>query len=368
MKFNCSKTDLLEAVSAVQRAVSNKNIFTVLEGILVTTSDGNIVLRGNDMEKGIEYTIEGTVEENGSVIVNSRIFGDIARKMPAENNITVTTDQQYNVKVDCGSIHMDIKGMDPEGFPPIPEVDKKNSIEIDQEFFREMIRQVIFSVGNDDSKPIFKGALMESKENSLNMVSLDGYRMSIRRESLLGTKEGMNVVVPGKALAEVMRLLKNDDDKVNIYYENSQILFDLGNCKLVSNLLQGEYLNYRSIYQSQKFDTEIIIDRERIMEGIDRAMLVITGDNKNPVTMNIADDEMTISSRTELGAVTERISLEKTGLDLRISFNPRFLLDVFKNINDERIKISFAGSDGPCIIEPVNGEEFLYVVLPVRTV
>jgi len=365
MNFNCTKTELLEAVSAVQRAVSNKNIFTVLEGILITANDNKIILRGNDMEKGIEYTIDGSVENKGSVIVNSRIFGDIARKMP-NGNISINVDESYNVKIDSGNIHMDIKGMDPEGFPEIPEVNKENSIEIDQEFLKEMIRQVIFSVGSDDSKPIFKGALIESQENSLNMVSLDGYRMSIRRESLLGTKEGMNVVVPGKALAEVMRLLKNDDEKVNIYYENSQILFEMGNCKLVSNLLQGEYLNYRSIYQSQKFDTEIIVDKENILESVDRAMLVITEDRKSPVLMTIEDESLIINSKTELGAVKEKLNIEKTGHDISISFNPKFLIDVFKTVNDEKLKISFAG-ENICIIEPVIGEEFLYVVLPVRT-
>lgn len=364
MKINCTKTDLLEAVSAVQRAVSNKNIFTVLEGILIAAADNKVILRGNDMEKGIEYTISGDVSEGGSVIVNSRIFGDIARKMPS-GNISIQVDENYNVQVDSGSIHLDIKGMDPEGFPPIPEVNKENSIEIDQEFFKEMIRQVIFSVGSDDSKPIFKGALIESQENSLNMVSLDGYRMSIRRESLLGTKEGMNLVVPGKALSEVMRLLKNEDEVVHIYYENSQILFDMGNCKLVSNLLQGEYLNYRSIYQSQNFDTEIIVDKENILESVDRSMLVITEDRKSPIKMNITDNEITILSKTELGAVTEKITVEKTGHDLDISFNPKFLMDVFKTVNDEKLKISFSGQN-ICIIEPVNGEEFLYVVLPVR--
>lgn len=365
MNFNCTKTDLLGAVSAVQRAVSNKNIFTVLEGILITASDNKIILRGNDMEKGIEYTINGDVSESGSVIVNSRIFGDIARKMPS-GNILINVDANYNVQVDCGNIHMDIKGMDPEGFPEIPEVNKENSIEIDQEFFKEMIRQVIFSVGNDDSKPIFKGVLIESQENSLNMVSLDGYRMSIRRESLLGTKEGMNVVVPGKALSEVMRLLRSEDESVHIYYENSQILFDMGNCKLVSNLLQGEYLNYRSIYQTQKFDTEVIVDKESILESVDRSMLVITEDRKSPIKINISEEGMTINSKTELGAVTEKINIEKTGHDLDISFNPKFLMDVFKTVNDEQIKISFAG-ENICIIEPVNSEDFLYVVLPVRT-
>lgn len=365
MKFNCTKTELLEAVSAVQRAVSNKNIFTVLEGILITASGTNVILRGNDMEKGIEYTISGEIEEEGSVIVNSRIFGDIARKLP-QSTITINVDGSYNVQVDCGSIHMDIKGMDPEGFPEIPDVNKENSIEIDQEFFREMIRQVIFSVGNDDSKPIFKGALIESQENSLNMVTLDGYRMSIRRESLLGTKEGMNVVVPGKALMEVMRLLKNNDENVNIYYENSQILFDMGNCKLVSNLLQGDYLNYKSIYQSQKFDTEIIVDKERILESVDRSMLVITEDRKSPISLTIDEEGMTINSKTEIGAVTEKLAIDKTGHDIKISFNPKFLMDVFKTINDEQLKISFAG-ENLCLIEPVNGEDFLYVVLPVRT-
>lgn len=366
MKFYCSKLDLLEAVTAVQRAVSNKNIFTVLEGILINATDDSIILRGNDMEKGIEYKIAGVIEEEGSVIVNSRIFGDISRKMPA-GDIAITTTENYDVKIDSGKIHMNIKGMDPEGFPPIPKVKKENRIEIDQEFLREMIRQVIFSVSSDDSKPIFKGALIESEENSLNMISLDGYRMSIRRESLLGTKPGMNIVVPGKALMELMRLLKEDDEKVGIYYENSQILFDMGNCKLVSNLLQGEYLNYRSIYQSQSFETEMIIEKEKILESIDRAMLVITEDRKSPVVMNIGDDDIVIDSKTEIGTVTEKISIEKTGKDLKVAFNPRFLLDVFKNINDESIKISFAGQDGPCLIEPLNGEEFMYIVLPVRT-
>lgn len=366
MKFYCTKSDLLDAVSSVQRAVSNKNIFTVLEGILITAIDGLIILRGNDMEKGIEYEITGKVEEEGSVIVSSRIFGDISRKLP-EGMISILIDKEYNVKIDCEDVHMDIKGMDPDGFPLIPEVNKEKSIEIEQYILREMIKQVIFSVGEDDNRPIFKGVLIESMENSLNMVSLDGYRLSIRRESLLGTKEGMNVVVPGKALFEVMRLLKNDKDKVYIYYEKNQILFDMGRCKLVSNLFQGEYLNYRSVYQSNKYETEIIVDRELILESIDRALLVIMEDNKSPVTMDIKDEILIIDTKTELGEVIEKLSIEKTGKDINIAFNPRFLLDVFKNINEEKIKMSFAGQDALCIIEPITGEDFLYVVLPLRT-
>lgn len=198
------------------------------------------------------------------------------------------------------------------------------------------------------------------------MVAIDGYRMSYRKEYVLGIKEGVSVVIPGKALNEVARLLKNDEEDVSIHYGKNQILFDFGNCKLITKLLQGDYLNYKSIYP-ENYDTEVEVDTKKILDSVDRANLVITEDKRTPVKFEIDDLSMIITSSTDIGKVEETISIKKEGNDLSIAFNPKFIMDALKNIEDEIVKISFSGSIGPCVISALNSDEFSYVILPVRT-
>ncbi|MBN2851754.1 MAG: DNA polymerase III subunit beta [Clostridia bacterium] len=359
------KKDLNEAVSSTQRAVSNKSILAVLEGILITAKDNKIILRGNDMEMGIEYTVAGVIEEEGSVVLTSRYFSEIVRKFP-DGNIEISCDDSYKVNIRCSNSNIDLIGLNPQGFPEIPSVNENNAITLKQEILRNMIRQVVFSVSIDEKMPVLTGCLLESADNCIYMVSIDGYRMSFRKEYILGIKEGVTVVIPGKALNEVARLLKEDDKEVSIHYGKNQILFDFGNCKLITKLLQGDYLNYKSIYPDS-YETEIEVETKALLDAADRANLIITEDKRTPVKFEIDDKYAKVYSVTDIGRVEETVKISKEGKDISIAFNPKFIMDALKNIEDEKIKISFSGSIGPCVISPINSDEFSYVILPVRT-
>jgi DNA polymerase III subunit beta len=365
MKIICNRNYLYEAVMSVQKAVSNKAILPILEGILVTAGNNTVVLTGNDLEIAIQCTIEAKTPEEGSIVLSSRIFSEIVKRLP-DNEIEIKTYPDYRVEIDCLNSHFEIKGLNPEGFPHIPAVDKSKSIVINNETLKDMIKKTIFSVSSDEKMPVLTGALLESSENSLSMVTIDGYRMSLRKEYVLGTNPGLKIIVPGKALSELYRLIRNEGDNVSIYYEKNQILFDFGSFIMVSKLLQGEYINYKSIYP-ENYDAVINVNTVMLSESVERASLVINEEKKSPVDFSINDEELIITSKTEIGNVTERVSMEKEGNDMNISFNSRYLQDILKNIDDEKIKMSFSGSIGPCVIEPVEGNEFSYVVLPVRT-
>jgi len=365
MKIYCLKKDLNEAVSSTQRAVSNKSILTVLEGILITAKDNKIILRGNDMEMGIEYTVPGKIEEEGSVVLTSRYFYEIVRKFP-EGVIAISCDDTFKVNINSNDLNIDLIGLNPQGFPDIPKVDEENAITIKQEILKNMIKQVIFSVSFDEKMPVLTGSLIETMENSIHMIAIDGYRMSYRKEYVLGIKEGVSVVIPGKALNEVARLLKENEQDVSIHYGQNQIMFIFKNCKLITKLLQGDYINYKTIYPDS-YETEVEINTQLLLDAVDRANLIIIEDKKTPIKFEITEENIKISSVTDIGKVEEKIKIKKEGNDLNISFNPKFIIDALKNIDDEKIKISFSGSIGPCVISSLTSDEFSYVILPVRT-
>jgi len=365
MKIRCSKKDLNAAVFSTQKAVSNKSILSVMDGLLLTVENNKIILRGNDMEMGIEYTIPGIIEEEGSVIVNSKYFSDIIRKFPDEE-ITISCNSEYKVNILCDNSVIDLNGMSPDGFPEIPTVNNENEISLKQDILKDMIKKIIFSVSLDEKMPVLTGCLLETGENFIYLVSIDGYRMSYRKEYILGVKKGISVIIPGKALSEISKLLKDDDSDVTIYYEKNQILFNFGNCKLITKLLQGDYINYKSIYPDT-FITEVIVETKKLLSSVERANLIIIEDVKTPVKFIIEENIINIFSITDIGKVEEKVNIEKEGEDLTISFNPKYLIDVLKNIEDEKFKISFSGEIGACVLSPINNDEFSYVILPVRT-
>lgn len=365
MKFQCHRNILCETVLSVQKAVSSKSIIPVLEGILIVAEKDRITFTGNDMETAVECVLTGMVEEEGSVVINARIFSEIVKKLP-DNSIDIISYPDYKVEINCKHAHFEIRGLNPEGFPAVPKVDRSKSIEISSFILKEIIRQTVFSISEDGKMPVLTGALMESGEKTLRMVTIDGYRMSLRCEPVLGIKEGLRLIIPGKSLQELNRLIKNDEETVHIYYEKNQVLFDFGNMKFVSKLIQGEYIAYRSIYPEQ-YETVIRVRTRDLLESIERASLVINEDRKNPVQFAIRDEQMTVLSKTEIGSMTETVFIDKEGKDMHLAFNSRFFLDVLKNLEEEKIKVSFAGELGPCVLEPMEGDAFSYVILPVRT-
>ncbi len=363
MKVICSKENLIEGINIVQKAVSSKTTLPILEGILIEASD-NFKLTGTDLEIGIECYVEADIRETGNVVLNSRMFGDIVRRMP-DSEVLIEVKENNLVVIECENSHFEIKGIPAAGFPALPTIKMDNAFKINQKLVRDMIKQTIFAVGMDENRPILTGSLVECKNNELTFVSIDGFRLALRKNNTSNDNTDFNVVVPGKTLNEIVKILQSVEEEIIIYNSNNQILFDIGNCKIVSRLLEGEYLNYKSIIP-QEHETKIKVSTKEILSSIERASLITVEEKKYPVKFKISDDKVTISSSTELGNVREEIRVDMNGNKLEIGFNPRYFIDALRVIEDDEVEIFFTSSVGPCTIRPSSGDNFAYMILPVR--
>ena len=363
MKVICSKEQLLDGINIVQKAVSSKPALPILEGILLEAGD-NFKLTGNDLEMGIEYYVNADIKEPGKVVLNSRMFGEIVRRLP-DSEVLVEVKENHLVVIECENSHFELKGLSSEGYPALPEIKKENAFKVSQKSIREMIRQTVFAVGIDENRPILTGSLIECKENELIFVSIDGFRMALRKNIRENENSNFSVVVPGKTLNEIVKIMQPIEDEVFIYNSKNQILLDTGNCKIVSRLIDGEYLNYKSIIPNE-YETKIKVKRKDMLSSLERAYLITTEDKKYPVKFNIKDEKVVISSNTELGAVREEIFTDINGSNMDIGFNPKYFIEALRVIEDEEIEIFFTSSVGPCTIRPIEGESFAYMILPIR--
>lgn len=363
MKIICSKEDLMDGIATVQKAVSTKTTVPILEGILIEASD-ILKLTGNNLEIGIEYYIKCDIKSKGTIVLNSKMFGEIIRRLP-DSEVLIEVKDNNMVNIECDNSHFQLKGISSEGYPSIPHIEKENEFRISQGLLKDMIRQTIFAVGVDPNRLIFTGSLMECKNEELRLVSIDGFRMSLRKNIVPQSTSNINVIVPGSTLNEVVKILQPVDDELIIYNSNSQVLFDMGKCKVVSRLLNGEYLNYRSVIP-EEFETKIKIKTKEILSSIERASLMSSEDRKYPVKFNVTGDKMIITSNADMGAVREEIYVDTQGKDLEIGFNPRYFIEALKVIEDETIEIFFNSGVGPCTMKSMEEDKFAYMILPVR--
>ena len=363
MKLICSKENLADGINIVQKAVPSKTTLPILEGLLLDASK-KFRLTGNDLEIGIECTVEADIQEQGSIVINSRIFGDIIRKMP-DSEVLIEVKDGDVVIIECENSHFEIKGMQASGFPRIPDIKKENALKISQKIIREMIRQTLFAVSIDENRYILRGSLFECKDNNLTIVSVDGFRLALRKFDLEGDIKEFSVVIPGKTLNEILKILEPVDDEISIYSSSNQIMFDIGRCKIVSRLLEGEFLNYRSVIP-EEYETKVRINAKDMLESIERAYLITMGEKRYPVIFNIVDDKVIITAKTNIGSVREEIRVEMEGGKLDIAFNPIYFIEALKAIEDEHIDIFFTTSVGQCIIRPISGDRYVYLIVPVR--
>lgn len=364
MKFICSKENLLDGINIVQKAVSTKTTFPILEGILLEADD-KIKLTGNDLEIGIECYVEADVKSRGRIVLNSRMFGDIIRRLPDAEVLIEVKDKDV-VVIECESSLFEIRGMSSEGFPALPSVEKVNGIKISQKIIKEMIKQTIFAVSMDENRPILTGSLFEYKSGSLTIVSIDGYRLALRTLQPDSQVQDCSMVIPGKTLNEISKIMQPVDDELTIYATENQILFDLGNCTMVSRLLEGEYLNYSGIIPKEH-ETKVTVNTKELLACFERASLIIVNDERRyPVNLDVSDDTVVITCNTEVGNVREEIKADMDGNKLDISFNPKYFIDALKVIENETVNIYFTTNIGPCTIKPVQGDDFAYLVLPIR--
>lgn len=365
MKFMCSKQNLLEGINIVKTAVSTKTTLSILEGILIQTNEDSksIKLIGNDLEIGIEYTLEADIQSQGNIVIEARLFSEIIRNF-GDSQILFELKENNIINLECENSKFEIKGNSAESYPSLPVFEPENSVKVKQNLLKEMINQTIFAVSTDENRKILTGSLIECCNKEITIVSIDNKKMALRN-NILDNNSELKVVVPGKTLKEISRILQPIDEEISIYVTHNQIMFEFEKCKISARLLEGEFFNYKSII-SKDFEANIIIDRKMLYDAVKRASLVTLEENRYPITIDINDDFVTVKSNSNLGTVEDQIRADFEGKEMSIAFNPFYIMETLNSIEDNKVNIFFVTELGPCIIKPVVGQAYTYLIASVR--
>ena len=364
MKLICSKASLLKGVSIVSKAVPSRTTMPILNCILIDASANEIKLTANDMELGIETVIEGEIVERGIIALDAKFFSEIVRKLP-DNDVVIESDDTFQTTITCEKAKFNIVGKSGEDFSYLTYIEKNESISISQFTLKDVVRQTIFSIADNDTNKLMTGELFEINENRLRVVSLDGHRISIRNIELKESYSPLKVVVPGKTLQEISKILTGEaEDMVDIFFADNHILFEFDETKVVSRLIEGEYFHIDQMLSSD-YDTKVKINKREFLSCIDRATLLIREGDKKPIILNIQDGSLQLKINSFVGSMNEEIEIEKEGKDLLIGFNPKFFIDALRVIDDEEVTLYMVNPKAPCFIKDDAGT-YVYLILPVN--
>ena len=364
MKITCSKSNLVKGVSIVSKAVPSKTTMPILECILIDATTDIIKLTANDMELGIMTEISGDIIDRGMIAIDAKIFSEIVRKLP-DNEVTIETLDNLQTVITCEKAKFTIIGKSGEDFSYLPAVEKDDSIVMSQFTLKEVVRQTIFSISDNDNNKLMTGELFDINGEEFKIVSLDGHRISIRKIQLKNSYSPKKVVVPGKTLNEVSKILPGDaDSDVTISFTEKHIVFEFDKTVVVSRLIEGEYFKIDQMLSSD-YETKVRVNKKEFLSCIDRATLLVKEGDKKPIIVNITDSGMELKINSALGSMNEEIDIQKQGKDLMIGFNPKFLIDALRVIDDEEVDLYMVNPKAPCFIK--NAEEsYIYLILPVN--
>lgn len=366
MKFSCEKTVLQAAVSTAAKAASARSPIPALEGILLEAGADRVKLTGYDLKKGIYTHIAADVGEPGSVILGARVFSNIVNSLP-DGKVTLKTEGQ-NAVIRCENAEFNIIGSNASDYPELPDIDGPSGVSLPQDLLSRMIRQTIFAVSDNESRPVYTGELFEISGGSLTVVAVDGYRLALRREPVEGVNEEYSFIVPGNALSDLEKLC-GDSGEVRINLGSKHISFVIGETVLVSRRLEGEFLKYKTAVPAT-FRAEVRADRAQLQRTIERVSLIIDDRIKNPLRCTFGNNEVRIVCATALGKAEDVCATEGEGNDIEIGFNNRYVLDALKAAPAEEIKVCLNTGSSPCVLLPAeqaeDGSDFLYMILPVR--
>ena len=370
MKIIFEKDKMIKALNSVTKAVAAKTTMPILEGILIQTNNDDIKLTCYDKELGIEYIIkENNVLKQGSIVVNAIMFSEIIRKLP-DTNITISINDNNLLVIECeGSVYK-LATMNPDDFPQLPEINVENSIELEQNTIKDMIRKTIFAISTEENRPVFTGCLFEVKNNKLNVVAVDGFRLAWKSKVLNTKTNDFEAVIPGRTLQEINKILADSFDLIKLGISKNQALFEIENCKIVTRLLDGEFLKYSEVIP-KKWETRVRVNKNLISNCFERISLISSSsmekEKRYPVKLNVEVGKIKISCTNQTGDAKEEIFTTTEGQDLEAGFNPKFFLDVFRNIDDEEVYINFGTSISPSVIKSIEDDgDYQYMILPVR--
>ena len=363
MKFTVNKSDITEAVSNIQRAVSTKTSIPALEGILLSATETGLELCAYDLELGITTVIPAFVMEPGKAVLSAKLFSDIVRRTPAET-VTVSVDEKNMATLESGYSRFSIIGIPAEEFPELPKLSDSTQISLPGALLKSMIRQTLFAIAESDAKPIHQGSLFSLENGILDVVSVDGYRLAVRREPV-DFSEDLSFVVPGKTLSELLKLIKDSEEPVEISAGRRYILFKIDNYTVISSLLEGEFLNYKAAIPPES-QTEVVLKTREAIDSVERVSLLITDRLKSPIRCLFDNNEVKLNCTTSMGRASDQLDVEMTGQSVEIGFNNRYLLEALRNTECDEVKVQLGGPLSPMKVVPKEGDSFLFLVLPVR--
>jgi DNA polymerase-3 subunit beta len=367
MKFTCDKNVLSEAVMNISRMIPAKSSIPALEGIKITAREGGLTLCGYDMEAGITTTVEAAVLQEGEIVLSARLFADMIRKMAGEE-ITVAVGDKYLTEITCGITEFTILGIPADEFPELPSVESGEAVELAQGTLKSMIDQTLFAVAATDTKPVHMGSLFDLGEGSLCVVSVDGYRLALRKAPLQDGRS-LSFVVPGKVLSELSKMAKDDaGETASLTVSGRHIVFRIGGYSIISRLLEGEFLDYRKSIPQNGTST-VVISKRLFMDSVERASLLITDRLRSPLRV-VFDKEgsIKISCSTSIGKFSDEIACTIDGESVEMGFNNKYLLDALRAAETDEVRIEISGALSPIKVLPPEGDEYLFLVLPVRLI
>ncbi len=361
-KFTCKKEDITSAITNVSKAVSPKSTIAALEGIKLRLENSKVELTGYDLEIGITTFVDCTSSDSIEIILNSRLFSEITKRMPSEY-ITYEIDDNLNLKISGGNTEYQISAIGAEEYPALPEIDTDNPININQSVLRSMINQTVYAVSTNFAKPVLTGELFDIENNLINIVALDGNRLSVRTEHI-DYSDKKYFVVPSKALKEAAAILSEDEEKqCSIYVNAKHVLFDINGYRIFTRLLEGEYHNYKRSLPSE-FKTEVTVTTSEIMHCIERCTTLLSEKNKAPVKCKFENNTMSIECKSAVGRLDDSIEVDIKGEGVTIAFNHKFLLEAFRAADTDLVRIQMNEANKAVLILPADGEHFRFLVLP----
>lgn len=364
MKIICDGADLSDAVLKVSKGTSNKTTNPILEGIKVAAEEDFVTLSATDLELSIEKTIRGMVQIEGEMVVPGKFFCEYIKKLNNEQ-IELSLDEKSVLSIKYTDSVGKIQCLNASEFPQIKQLDDCGYFEMNEKDLKALISKSIYAVATEDVRPILKGVKLEVTDNTITAVALDGYRLAVVKKTVVGSSGNLSCIVPARSLNEISKLLGDEDKVIRVNVGKNFMMVDIDNTKMTTRLLEGDFINYKQIIPTD-FNTHLVLNKDQLLDGLERASLLSRVDRNNLVKFEIVDKVMKLSSKSEIGDIKENITISLRGNDLNIAFNARYFTEALRAVTDEFLKLEFTSSVSPCIIQPNEGDEFLYLILPVR--
>lgn len=364
MHIICDKSKLIEGMNIVMKAIPGKTTMMILECVVIEVKDNQIKLIANDLQLGIKTLIDGEIKQEGSVAVGAKVFFEIIRKLPSDN-VSITVDEEYHMNISCGKAKFNIMAKATDEFPYLPNIVKDKNVNISQFTLKDIIRQTVFSISDNENAKVMTGELFEIHDSELKVVSLDGHRISIRKVKLNQSYDDVSVIIPGKTLIEISKIINGGmDDEVSIFFTDKHVLFEFEDTIVLSRLIEGEYYKIDKML-STDYETKVTVNKREMLECIDRSTLLLKESDKKPVIIDVQDDYMKFAMNSAIGSMDEDIDASKEGKDILIGFNPRFLMDALRVIDEDEITMYMINPKAPCFIRDQE-ETYIYLILPVN--